>query len=265
MSMAVKGEHVYLKPFSIVSSNWVNRLQFINGIKRVFKEKVIKDFCGSDFLQFCLLLCNDFDKRALQDVFKVYNGKLNLLCTKTEQELLSQKYSYERLLDIFSLYFFYHDIIKEVKNLYSTNGALVDKKLQNDNNNNGNPPGNSKSESLMEQEKFLPLFSDKTNIKKYELHVLLKIQIIMLERNGHYDHKFQTFNPASVITENFEGEYGKQINQDSLLIVQCKYCIEARILMNSMQRYYKSHHDCFLRDVDNLINQAEDEDNDFDY
>jgi hypothetical protein len=49
MSMAIKGENVYLKPFSIVSSNWVNRLQFINGIKRVFKEKVIKDFCGSDF------------------------------------------------------------------------------------------------------------------------------------------------------------------------------------------------------------------------
>ena len=48
-------------------------------------------------------------------------------------------------------------------------------------------------------------------------------------------------------------------------MVLCKYCIEARILMNSMQRYYKSHHDCFLKDVDNLINQDEGEDNDFDY
>lgn len=192
----------------------------------------------------------------------MYNGKLNLLCNKNESELLAQKYSYERLLDIFSLYFFYHDIIKEVKNLFLSHGTKKDKL---DNKENDGHDKNKDSDNSILLETFFPLFDEKSPIKKYEKHILLKILIIILEKNNDYNSKFQTFHHNNVVEENFYGEKKKPVNLESLLVVLCKYCIEARILMNSMQRYYKGHHDCFLKDVDNLINQDEGEDNDFDY
>ena len=42
MGLAIKGENIYLKGFSFVSSSWVSRLQFITGLKKVFKEKQLK-------------------------------------------------------------------------------------------------------------------------------------------------------------------------------------------------------------------------------
>lgn len=85
MSVIIKGESVYLKNFSFITGNWITRMQFINGMKKVFKEKILKEFTGLDFLQFCSLLCNDFDKRIILDIFIVYNSKLNTVCKKSEE------------------------------------------------------------------------------------------------------------------------------------------------------------------------------------
>lgn len=74
-----------MKNFPLISANWINRMQFINGMKKVFKEKVLVEFTGWDFVQFCALLCNDFDKSIVIDVLVIYSSKLNVLCEKTEQ------------------------------------------------------------------------------------------------------------------------------------------------------------------------------------
>jgi hypothetical protein len=60
-------------------------MQFINGIKKVFREKVLTEFTGWDFVQFCALICNDFNKALIIDVLIIYNSKLNIVCDKTEQ------------------------------------------------------------------------------------------------------------------------------------------------------------------------------------
>ena len=40
----------------------------------------------------------------------------------------------------------------------------------------------------------------------------------------------------------------------------CKYTIEARILMNSMQKHNKSHHEAFIKSADYVLEMDEEED-----
>lgn len=85
MNSVIKGEQIFLKTFALISANWINRMQFINGMKKVFKEKVLVEFTGWDFAQFCGLLCNDFDRSIVIDVLVIYSSKLNVMCEKSEQ------------------------------------------------------------------------------------------------------------------------------------------------------------------------------------
>lgn len=165
-------------------------MQFINGLKKVFKEKQLKgieylesEFTGLDFVQFVTLLCNDFDRRAIIDILVCYGSKLNSLCTKTEdvvyihcQQLLSQTYSYDRLVDIFSLYFFYWDFMKECKKLGDTETKLPNQQV-------------TTIGAIIER------LCSSTSIKPYEKHILYKILLILNSKGKEKDnqHEYRVF------------------------------------------------------------------------
>jgi len=241
MAIAVKGENVYLKQYSFVSSSWVTRMQFINGLKKVFKEKQLKEFSGLDFVQFVTLLCNDFDRRVILDILFCYGSKLNSVCTKTEEQLLSQTYSHDRLVDHFSLYFFYLEFMKEAK-------KLVD--------GDSKPPAQLMVTIGLLRDKLF----ESAAVKPYERHILYKILVILSGKNREKESTVEYKLYEDNLMDSLNQDKDKKVPLYSFIAVLCKYCIEARILMNSIQKHYKTHHESFVKSADFLLEMDEDED-----
>jgi len=126
----IKGQHVYLKPFSYIIKNKYNKVCFLQNIRNLWsnKAKTFKKFTANDFCQLIILICNDIPFSFLLDVLKVYSN-YNIL---DDQDLLDQKVNFDDPYRIFCFLLYYSDYINLVREAFKATQKLkaLDSKMR---------------------------------------------------------------------------------------------------------------------------------------
>lgn len=118
LNSIVKGENVYLKSYSFINLNIINRYYFIIGIRKIFKEKNVKEISGNDFLQLFFLLSNDFNRKLLLDILCINNYEDNKETEFNFESIINLNYNFSKLLTIFNIYFILNNLIEKISELF---------------------------------------------------------------------------------------------------------------------------------------------------
>jgi len=166
----IKGQHVYLKPFSYIGKNQYNKICFLQNIKNLWspKTKNAKRFTANDFCQLIILICNDIPPSFLSDVLKCYSN----YTIEDDQDLLDQKVNFDDLYRTFCLLLYYSDYNDLVKKAFKT----IQKSKSFD------PKASIAKESLL---RFMCDFSENSEINEIN-------EILFLEGKDEYSEQKDT-------------------------------------------------------------------------